>query len=60
VKVYKDLRHCRRYVRYHSAKLLEPLAKVKLWNQKNQDVMLEAADEWFAAWQQEQSDRSTP
>jgi len=54
VGVYKKLRHPRRYVRYHSAKLLEEVFEVCLWDEERDDVCLEKSDRWFAQWYKSQ------
>jgi hypothetical protein len=56
VRVYKDLRHERRYARYWSAKLLEKEFGATIWDEDRADVSLEIADRWFKSWLIEQKD----
>jgi hypothetical protein len=56
VRVYKNLRHARRYIRYCSAKLLEKEFGEIIWDDAKADVSLEIADRWFKSWSGEQKD----
>ncbi len=44
VKVYKQLKHDRLYIRFNAAKLLEEKFKVQIWNENNNDVELSQID----------------
>lgn len=50
VRVYKQLRHERRFMRYLSAKVLEEEFGVKIWDDDRDEVSLEIADRWFGEW----------
>ncbi len=54
IRVYRFLRHGNKFMRYHSAKLLEAIFEISLWDEEQDDVLLEVADRWFDAWQQQQ------
>jgi hypothetical protein len=56
IRVYKNLRHARRYIRYCSAKLLEKEFGEIIWDDAKADVSLEIADRWFKSWSREQKD----
>ena len=50
IRVYKNLRHERRFMRYLSAKVLEEEFGVEIWDGKRNDLSLEIADRWFSDW----------
>lgn len=50
VRVYKQLKHDRRYIRFHAAKLLESEFKVKVWNEDNNDVELDRINQVLSKW----------
>jgi hypothetical protein len=50
MKVYRCLRHNRKYVRYHGAKVLQEIFEVRLWDEEKDDVLIEIADTWFDSW----------
>ncbi|NET10816.1 MAG: hypothetical protein F6K16_40245 [Symploca sp. SIO2B6] len=54
-RVYKQLRREQKYVRYHSAKKLEYVFDIHLWDEELDDVRLEDADRWFEDWLKHQA-----
>jgi hypothetical protein len=50
VKVYRLLKHERRFMRYQGAKVLEERFGVPIWDSKQGDVSLEIAEQWFNNW----------
>ena len=51
IYIYKSLRHEQRYMRYHSAMLLEDIFEVILWDEQKNDISMEAAETWYRSWQ---------
>ncbi len=54
VQTYRNLWHARKYMRYHSAAVLEDIFGINLWNNDTQDVSLTDAEGWFNQWLQTQ------
>ena len=50
VRVYKNLRHERRFMQYLSAKVFEEEFGVEIWDSERNDLSLEIADRWFSDW----------
>lgn len=50
VRVYKQLRHKRRFLRYLSAKVLEEKFGVKIWDSDRNEPSLKVANRWFGDW----------
>ncbi|MGG6263346.1 hypothetical protein ACQ4M3_03205 [Leptolyngbya sp. AN03gr2] len=50
VRVYKFLKHDRRFMRCQSAKLLEERFGVQLWDDERGDVCFAIAEQWFNDW----------
>ena len=44
IKIYKELKHDRLFVRFHAAKLLEEKFKIEIWNKDNNDVEFNQID----------------
>lgn len=55
IQTYRDLHHARKYVRYHSAALLEDIFNITLWDDDSQEVLLNNAQNWFTQWLQTQA-----
>lgn len=52
IQTYRDLHHARKYMRYHSAALLEDIFNITLWDDDAQEVLLVNAQDWFTQWLQ--------
>lgn len=55
IQTYRHLHHDRKYMRYHSAALLEDIFNINLWDDDAQEVLLNDAKDWFTQWLQTQA-----
>lgn len=55
IQTYRNLHHARKYMRYHSAALLEDIFNINLWDDDAQEVLLNDAQDWFTQWLQTQA-----
>ncbi|MGR3273538.1 hypothetical protein ACSYAD_00375 [Acaryochloris marina NIES-2412] len=55
IQTYRNLYHARKYMRYHSAALLEDIFNINLWDDDAQEVLLNDAKDWFTQWLQTQA-----
>lgn len=55
IQTYRNLHHARKYMRYHSAALLEDIFNITLWDDGSQEILLNDAQDWFTQWLQTQA-----